>query len=1017
MKKLTDWLSRNHIAILFSLVALTGTGLLLYFDLAKDVFPNGNFPRFQIIADIGFAALNETEIKVTRPLEEALKTVPDVKEVRSVTERGTATIDVYLRWGADLNRDFQFAQNKLNQVRGNLPPGVQLDVIRMSTSAYPMSEYGIWSDAMDLRDLYLTVRYTVLPKLVGVDGVYGLTVVGGEEPEIWVKFDPKKMIRYDLDVTAIGATIDNANRFNFIGKIRKDDHAYFAVGGRPLQSVEDIGNLVVATRMGRPVYLKDVAVIQDTHAEVRRLVSINGHPGLFLDVQRQENADGLKVSRQLDEKMAEMEKALGGRLRVQKWDLSDYVRSSIRGILLDIFIGVLIILLIVYYVMNRFRYALPIILALPAVIFLEFVVLRLTGQTVNIMTLGGLSAAIGIIADNAIVITENYVHHRTRNGSNQVLAESMSAIVPITLWATLVSIIVFIPLNILSGVPGLFFRPLALTLATTIVISLGMAVLVIPVFIKYFIEGSRHPAVAVRDRAVFRVLKTGYARLLAASLKHRGWVLAVVLILCAAGSWLFFRIPSGFLPEWDEGDIVLDYWAPTGTSLAGTDRILQAVEKRLDRYPEIALYIRKTGTHLGTPYAPATVGEIVILLKPDRERSTFAVMDAMRAELSRDFPDLETDFHQMLPDRLGDLSGVAKPIVVNVLGNDLAQITRVADEVKVKLAAIPGLNGVLVDVPPAQAEMHVSPDPGAISLLGLGMTEVARHAQLALYGEVVSNLQQGLQIIPIRDFYQGDFETHMEKIAAIPIYTPGGGVLPLGRMAKFAMVDEVPEVHHKNGTLVVSVNAEISGRALGDVVRDIQGRLATLDQNGYSVELAGNYRNQQTSFRQLVEVLLIAIVLILALLLFIFESYRTSLAVFAGTVASVSFVIFGLFLTGTQFDVSSFTGIITVMGIVVNNGILVIHFVEKNERGGLGLLSAITAAGELRFRPVLITNLAAIAGFLPMALNLGRGGEVLQPFSVAMISGLLGSMFFSLIVMPVVYSVVHAPGAKRKPAA
>jgi len=1007
MKKFISWLDMNRIAIVATLIVMTIASLWLYFQLPKDVFPNGDFPRFQVIADIGFASLEDTEINITKPLEEALKTVPDVEKVTSVTERGTSTINVYLKWGVDLNQAFQLAQSKINQVRGRLPANTNIDVIRMTTSAFPMSEYGIWSDQLDQKQLYETVKYTILPKLIGIDGIYGLDIIGGQTPEIWVELDPKKLIEYNLDAVGVNAAISHANQVSFLGNIVQGKNAFFVVAGDKIVDSQGIGNIVVATRMGKPILLKEVAKIEDAHAEVRRIVSVNGHKGLFIDVRKQQNADGLKVSQQLDLRLAKIEKEFNGKLHIVKWDLSDFVSHSIQGILLDILIAIIIILLIVYYVMNGFRYALPIMCVLPVVIIIEFLVLKLLGLTVNIMTLGGLSAAIGIIADNAIVITENYVHFKRQRKVEGPLAASMSYIVPITIWATLVSIIIFIPLNLLSGLSGLFFRPLAMTLATTIIISLLLAVFFIPILIKYFIDDYRGKQPEHEERRLFRSLKDFYLKALNFVLKRTGLLVIFNIVLVILCVMIFLKLPNGFLPEWDEGDIVFDFITPAGSSIHSTDEILNKVEEVIKRIPEVKMYIRKTGTLIEAPFAPPTVGEIFILLDGHRKRSTFAVMDELKDKMSKQFPDLGADFHQMLPDRLGDLTGNAKPVVISILGNDFQKLAAVAQTVKDKLEKIKGLDGVLIDMPPAQKEVKMIADKGQVSLLGLGVNDVAHYSQLALYGEVVSNLQKGVETIPVREFYEGSYRTNIAGLADIPVYTPNGGVLPLSKLATYSMVNQYPEIHHKNGAIVINVNAEISARALGDVVKDIKAALSDIKGDGFTIELEGNYVNQQTSFRELLIVLGISGILILVLLLFIFESYLTSLVVFAATICSATFVILGLFLTRTQFDVSSFTGMIAVMGIVVNNGILVIDFVERYRREGKNLMEAIHAACQLRFRPVLITNLAAMAGFLPMALNFGSGAEVLQPFSIAMISGLMGSMFFSLMVMPVFYYLTH----------
>lgn len=1013
MKKLVAWLLRNQVALIFATTVLMFASAWAFVQLPKDVFPNAAFPRFHLVADIGFSSLENTEINVTRPLEEAIKTVPDVHEVRSVTERGTSTIDIYLRWGANLQLDLQKVQARIDQVRASLPAGASIDLRRMTTSAYPLSEYGLWSDSLDLKQLYATVKYQAIPRLIGIDGVAGLTVVGGELPEVWVKLDPRKLVDYNLDASALEAALDQANRISFIGTVEQGPQALFVVGGRKLSDAQALKGVVVATRMGRPITLGDIAEVTDSSAQLRRIVSVNGHKGLIIDVRKQPEADALKVSAALDARMAEVAKELPGNLHVTRWDLSDFVRQSIRGILFDILLGVVIILAIVMLILRRFRFALPIVLVMPVVMVVEFLVMKLLGLTVNIMTLGGLSAAIGVIADNAIVLTENHVHFHGQPGQKDALAASLHDIVPITLWATAVTIVVFIPLSLLSGVPGLFFGPLATTLASTILLSLLVAVFILPVFLNYFVErqpvGLAHRS-ELAEEGLFHGAKRLYQRVLERVLAQRGWLVAGVLGLALLAGWVFTRLPSGFLPEWDEGDIVLDSLQPTGTSIAEADRVSQKMETIVRQLPEQRLFIRKTGTGLGDAYLSPNNGELIILLKPNRKRSTFQVMDDLRARLTKALPNVGFDLHQILPDRLGDLTGEAKPIVVNVFGNDLPALWKAAQDVHDRLEKVPGLNGVTVAMSPPQPEIQVKPDERRLSLLGLGPDAAFHYSQLALYGEEATALQHGIQSTPVRVFYAGNYLSNTASIAAIPIYTANGGVLPLGRLASYRQKSSYPDIHHKNGALEIDVNAEISGRSLSLVVADVQRALAGLKRPGVGFELAGSYKNQQTSFRQLLMVLGLSVVLILAALLFVFESWRTALAVFLGTLASGTFVIFGIGLSGIDFDVSSFTGLITVMGIVVNNGILVLYFVERNRRAGMEPMAAVKAACGLRFRPVLITNLAAIAGFLPMALNLGSGGEVLRPFSIAMISGLVGSMAFSLLVMPSFYLSLRKRG-------
>jgi multidrug efflux pump subunit AcrB len=1001
------WLERNRVAMLFGVGLLMIAGVRAFVLMPKDVFPNAAFPRIRIVADIGFSSLDNTEINVTRPLEEALKTVADVREVRSVTERGTSTLDIYLRWGTDLLLAMQAVQAKVDQARAGLPAGVSIEITRMTTSAFPMSEYGIWSETLDLKQLSSLVKYKAIPRLIGVEGVAGLELVGGEQPEVWVKLDPRKLIQYNLDATALESALDSANRISFLGTVNRGPQALFVVGGRRLSDASALKGVVVASRMGRAILLSDVAELSDAHAQVRRIVSVDGHKGLLIDVRKQPAADALKVSAALEAKMDEVAASFGGGLHLSRWDLSDFVRRSIRGILTDILAALAIILAIVMLILRRMRYALPIILVMPVVLVIEFLVMRLLGQTVNIMTLGGLSAAIGIIADNAIVLTENHVHVRQASGARDSLVASMQSIVPITVWATLVTIVVFLPLSLLSGVPGLFFGPLAATLASTIVLSLLVAVLVLPLFLKHFVEDEPRQAGKAQEEGQngpFQRLEAIYARILDWALQRRktlAWGLAALML---ASGLLFARLPSGFLPEWDEGDIVMDSIQPSGTSLAEADRVSQQMEAVVAKIPELRMSIRKTGTSLGEAYIPPNVGELIMLLNPERRRSTQEVMDSLRESLAKELPEVDIDLHQMLPDRLGDLTGEAKPIVVSLSGAAGPELWDAAQALRASLEKVPGLDGVTVDLPPPQLELKVTPDERRLSLLGLNADSAFHYSQLALYGEEATAIQHESQSTPVRVFYAGDYLANPQSIPSIPVYTNNGGVQPLGRLATYKEESSFPEVHHRNGALAIDVIAEITERSLSAVVRDIQKVLADTKRPGITYELAGNYRNQQTSFHELLQVLGLSLVLILAALLFVFDSWRTAMAVFLGTLASGSFVVVGIALSRIEFDVSSFTGLIAVMGVVVNNGILVLEFAVRNGRlPGMAPREAVRQACMLRFRPVLITNLAAIAGFLPMALNLGQGGEVLRPFSIAMISGLVGSMAFSLLVMPSLY--------------
>lgn len=1014
LENLIGWVVDRHFPLFFTLLLLIFTGIYSYYSLAKDVYPESRFPRFQVFADIGFGSIQETELNITVPIEQALRGVPGVESVVSVTERGTATIDLFMNWDTDLDEAYQYVQARINEIRSQLPPKVNLEINRISTSFYPMSEYGIWSEKLSLKELYSYVRYSVVPQLVGVEGVYSLSVIGGLEPEVWIKLNPEALAKYNLDPAMIEEAIRKANQTGFLGKVITHEKMFLGFGGEQLTSLSKIKNIVIGNRMGRAIYLKNIARIEDSHADTRRIVSIDSHKGLFIDVRKQENIDGLKLSGRLDAKFKEVLEQSDQKLHLVKWDLSDFVRESLSSVVISLGLGAILIIFITFYFLNRLRYAMPVILMLPLVVILEFIILKLFRQSINIMTLGGLAASLGILSDNATVLTENFI--RAKNSGKKISArktfvESSGVILPPMIAATFISIVIFFPLGLLGGVPGLFFKSLLFTLASTIVLSLLGTVFITPVLIRYFIGFKESGSGNEEDRKLVKKIGEIYGGLLAKALRHSNVVLAALIATVVLTGGLFFYVPRGFIPESDEGKIVMDYVAPEGISLEQVDVKIGKAIKTIHSIPEVNFLIRKSGTDLSSPYLSANKGEIIIVLKKKRKKDVWQVMEALQSKIEKEFPDIEFDLFQILPDRLGDLTGTRKPILINVIGNDMDENLRLAKKIKQKLKKVKGLSGVLLDMPEATEEVKVEVDGARAQLLGLYGDDVSRYARIALYGEEITSMPIGLQSVPIALTF--DRMPHsIGELEQLPVYTPEGGIVKLGNIARVFVQKEYAEHHHKNASPAVSVSAEISRRALSEVVADIKKELAQIKGKSSVIELSGDYKNQQQSFWELLMVLFMGTLMIFAALLFLFREYRTAGIVFIGSISSVSIIIPGLYISGTLFDVSSFTGIITIMGIVANNGILVMEFVESYRQRGQDIFSSLISAGTLRLRPVLITNLTTFAGFLPLALNAGGGGEILRPFATAIIFGLSGSVFFSLFIMPVLYFKFHGKDLK-----
>lgn len=1002
MRKLLELVIRNRIAVIFVTLVLLVISIFALFTLPQGVFPKATFPRVLVTVERGYAPLDEMEIGVTKPLEDALRTVEGARIVRSKTARGTAEVNIYFEWNIDLNQAYQAVLAKVSEVRATLPQDASITIRRMTTSAYPMSGYSIYSDKRSLKELRDIAEFTIRPQLSGIKGVYRVEIVGGERPEYWIVLKPEKLAQFQISPIKIEEAIKKSNRIDFLGRITEEYKIHLGFASYLLKSKKDIENVTVGQNKGVPILLKQVAEVKPAVKEAYLIATSNWHRAVLFNILKQPDANVVKVSDLVDKKLAEIKTSLPADVKISKWyDLSDFVRRSIKGVAENIIIGILIISAIVFLFLGKVRTSLPIVLIMPLTVILTFIPIKLFGFSLNIMTLGGLTAAIGILVANAIVVVENIVRHRDEGaGKKEAVVSGTSEIIPPMIGATLTTIIVFIPLIFLSGVTGIFFKPAAFTLASAVGLSLILAIFVTPI-LTYNILSAKEKGKSKKNSS--GKIQSFYKKILQVSLRHSRIILILSLAIGAGTAFVYPHLKTGFLPVWDEGTIVLDYKAFPGTSLKETDRICRRIEEILKDIPEIKSYSRRTGYGLAHPH-PAHEGDFLISLKDNRKRSTFGIMEELRKKVGTVFPSLNIDLFQVLPDRLGDLTGKQKTIVVKVFGTDMEVLKNTAGKIKDNLGEIDGLVGIRLGISKSEPEFDINFDNNRIARLGLSPSDISKQLKIALWGDIATRIKKGMRLIGVRLRYPRDYRTHIDKLRDLPLFTKDGRTVSLSTVAYVEVKEGESEVSHENGSLLVTVTAGIAGRDLGSVVKDIKSVLGNLHlPYGVTISLAGDWESRLKSFRELLLALIIAGFLIFTVLLFEFESYRTAFAIFLGTILSFSFVVFGLFITKTAFDVSSFLGMIASLGIVVNNGILLIDFAERYKRTGTTLAESVIMAGGVRLRPILITTITTIAGFLPMVLQIGAGGEMLQPFAVAVISGLFGSIFFSLIVIPTLY--------------
>ncbi len=1005
MKGLSRFAVENRRAIVFTALVLSLLGIYLIYQIPEGVFPDATFPRIAVMVDYGLAPLKEMEMEIAKPIEEAVMMVPGVRMVRASISRGSAEINIDFQWNEDMFKAYQLVQAQVSGIQNQLPRGVQLEVRRFTTSTYPVAGYSLYSDKLDLLQLRDLAIYTIRPQLASIPGVYNIEVMGGKQREYWVNLKPDRLAALNLSYRQVEEALRASNSLEFVGRLNEFNKLYLNIADNRFVHIQDIQRTIVARRGDTPIFLSDIATVEPALKETFIACESNGHPAVLVTVIKQPGTNAVAIMKQVEQRFGELKRVLPPGVEIRKWyDMTDFIRRSIRSVRDAIFLGALLTMLILLVFLHRLRITLVTAIIIPIALLITFIFIKLSGMNLSLMSLGGLAAAIGILVDNAIVVVENVERYlemgKTRR---QAVVEATSEIIVPLLGATLTTLVVFIPLVFLSGVPGIFFRALATTLTFAIIVSMLLAIFLTPALAAVFISTRKRKPGRVLPRIIAfqqKILQTGLRQPVLAGL--------LILFLSALAVFSYLRIPSGFLPEWDEGTIVLDYIAPAGSSIEGTKSMLKSIADYIMTIPEVEVYSLRTGRSLAHPRTHANDGDFVINLKKGHRRSSFEIMDELRHFIHQKEPRLEPEIFQVLPDRLNDLSGEIAPILIKVYGKNLSVIQQVAQQIADSLEHIPGVVDIYPGFSPGEPELIIRVRPEAATRYGLSVQQVNRAVHMALWGDEATRMMEGLKMIPVRVRYPKERFNHFEAIRQLPLYFPEPGrMLYLSEIADVYKVPGRTDINHENLSQVVNVKAHISGRDLGSIVKDIQKMLPHISlPPGVTVQIGGQYESQQRAFRELLMILVFGVLLVYAILLFEFKSFRTAGVILFGTVLSVSGVFLMLWMTGIPLDISAFMGMIMIVGVVVNNGILLIDYTEKYLRETSQVKTALLRASQVRLRPIMMTTLSTIFGFLPLALALGEGSEMLQPLAISMIGGMSLSMLISLWLIPTMYWVV-----------
>src|SRR5215510_5204484 len=1007
------WFARHSKSIIFLICILAVIGIYEALTIPVAVFPTTNFPRIIIGVDNGVTPIEQMGVSITRPLEETVRSVPGLEDVRSVTSRGSAEIDLFFNWNVDMLETLQLVDAAVSRVQSSLPTTAQIRTHRLDFASFPIIGYSLTSDTVPQRDLWELATYEIKPRLNRLAGVASVLIQGGQRPEFHVIVDPARMLRAKTSIADIVGAINRTNVIDSPGLLNRNHQLFLGLVTAQVHSPEEIGNIVIKHVNNVPVHVRDIGAVGPAVEPVYTVVSANGKPALLLSVNRQPESNTVQVADEVHREMAAIRPALPAGVEMRPfYDQSNIVRSSILSVRDAIIVGLFLAGLIIWLFLRDWGTALMTGLVVPVTIVITFIAMRFLGQSFNLMTLGGLAAAVGLVIDDKIVVVENIVLHR--DSGQGPLAATASALKELTIpliGSTLTPIVVFLPLITITGVTGVFFSALAIAMSVALLTSLVLALVWTSNLGTRLIRRGKEAHEAT-ERGVFGRVVRFYERWVRRSLEHP-IVLGIFCVLLVAVSYLSYRqLGSGLLPAFDEGGFILDYVMPPGSSLEETNRVLNHVERIIRNTPEVESTSRRTGLQLGVfPVTEPNTGDFTVRLKADRKRGIEEVISEIREKVRREEPVLDIEFVQLLQDMIGDLTGAPQPVVVKLFSDNPELLKDWAPQVGDALMKVDiGGRKPIVDIEDGIENTTSGPavvfnvNPDNTARAGFGADDLGVMATAIMEGEpAIQPVIINERPYTLRVRYPAANRASLEAMSNTMLVNSNGSTATLGSLTAIAEAPGQTEVLRENLQRDANVTARLEGIDLGTGIAAVQKTVADLKlPPAIRVEYGGTYQEQQRSFRDLVTVLVLAVVLIFLVLLFEVRSFSAPIAILSSAVLSTSGVFFALLITRTEFNVSSFMGLIMVIGIVAKNGILLLDANQKYRAEGIPAEEAMIHAGRRRLRPIVMTALAAVAGMLPLALAVGAGSQMLQPLAIAVIGGILVSMVLSLIITPAI---------------
>ena len=1006
---------RKPISLVLALV-IAG-GVFVYTKLQTSLFPEITFPKIKVIAEEGLQPVNKMMVTVTKPLENAIKQVPDLQMVRSTTSRGSCEISAFMSWDADIDLSLQKIQANIDQIKNDLPADVTITAEKMNPSILPVSGYTLESHDRSPIELRQLATYTVKPFLSQVDGVSEIRVIGGKAKEYWLTLNKQKMSTLGLTPDIISTALSNTNFVKSEGYLSDYNMLYLTVTDATINAMDQLGDLVISNNRKRVIRLKDFSDIAVQESIEYTRINANGHDGVLIAVIKQPDANLVSLSSDMDDKIDKLKKILPHDVTIKPYyEQADFVNDSITSVTDCLWIGLLLAIIVAIIFLRSIKASAVILITIPVTLGLSLIVIYGVGYTLNIMTLGAIAASLGLIIDDAIVVVEQI--HRTheehpREHPLKLVKTAIDYLFPAMVGSSVSTIVIFIPFLLLSGFIGAYFKVLTNTMIIVLACSFFVTWIGLPT-IYILLSKHKEEKQEVKEKE-HHVKKQRWVK----------WFILrpyVSLAIIAGAIVTIVLVPrllkTGFLPDMDEGSIVLDYTSPPGTSLDETDRMLRQIEKIITAQPEVEAYSRRTGTEMGFYITEPNKGDYLIQLKKKRDKTTDEVINELRLKIAANQPALRIDFGQVITDMIGDLTTSVQPIEIKIFGDNQQKLQSLSTHVAAVVSKIDGAADVFDGIVIAGPSVSIDPYYSKLAQYGITPSSLQFQVQNSLEGNVIGNILEREQLSPIRMVYPGNRNLNVEDIKNQTIFVPSGKLVPISELASVQLKPGDAEINRENLQAMGVVSARREGVDLGTLMKNIQGAILSKVSVplGYHIEYGGDFAEQQQSFKELLIILITSSLLVFSVILFLYKQFRIAFLILVVAVLGIAGSLLALWITNTPLNVGSYTGVIMIVGIIGENAIFT--FLQFKQRALENLSNnadnsideAIVFSISTRLRPKLMTALGAIIALMPLALGIGAGAQLHQPLAIAVIGGFVVALPLLLIVLPSMMRIFYKSG-------